>query len=842
MAEFYNPYTFIPPMDPPVDAKYDATKPSENMLHQGKPAGHDRYHKGLWSGRIGIEIETVTPLLVPEARPEPPKAGVLSDHKVFKTRRTPDDKPLLPVSTLKGPLRAAYEAVTNSRFGVFEEHSEPLARRMTATEGLGLIPGRIVRNGTGFDVELWKGTTTDYPERVDVNGKLRWQVTGDVVYAAWLLSYYVGNTTPTRRVLYKGVAPAAGVPRHGDEVFCWVEQRARGAFNFWNVLEIAMDAKLLSTRMVASAGALAAPKQVRGWVVASNQNTENKHDERVFFVDMKTAPEKVPITPADQNRLRDRWRDLIANYRATNKIEIEGRKSSGNHTTYISGAHGMEDKPALSRHLYSIDDVEIKLGDPFSSTTTAKTSAGTLCFVRLKMNGNVPFTRKVNIAGAWVDQPEVEDIFPVMISRELGNWAPVEMLGSRLAPAKSLDELSPADRVFGWVRDGDGVGASAWKGQLRIAPIRCVGCKDKDGKDVAPIEKIPNGPLPLAILSTPKPSQARFYVAKDRGGAPLDAGDISRSGYFEGRNLALPDSRPQSGLRGRKVFLHHAATRNPAVAASYWNAQQATQDARNGQPPVPVEGSTALYREYVRHPKNAQLHRDGQNRSIVDWIRPGTRFSTHIDVVNLNAAELGALLWLLDLPHFLADEDVNDGADAEIFHRIGGAKPLGLGSVKITLSSHDLKDGAAIEDSYRTLIPIEEQQRKSAVEGLVLATGRAAATEAARLFVNSGFTRFESTEKKICVSFRRSLRSTYGNFEDIPFIAAFLAAARGHADHPVHYPRLTAQPDPAGKNFEWFGSNENGRKATNGQPRRNAKKLSLPSAIDDPGLPLDPTT
>jgi hypothetical protein len=72
-----------------------------------------------------------------------------------------------------------------------------------------------------------------------------------------------------------------------------------------------------------------------------------------------------------------------------------------------------------------------------------------------------------------------------------------------------------------------------------------------------------------------------------------------------------------------------------------------------------------------------------------------------------------------------------------------------------------------------------------------------------------------------------------GEFVDVPFIKAFLVAARGHADElATHYPRITREPTSAGENFKWFVGNENSR---------YGKRLSLPSLGSDPGLPLKPT-
>lgn len=103
-AMFENPYNFIPA--PPRNTTHET-------LGDAKPIGHHRYHADKWSGRISVELTTVTPLLIPDD-------GTVDEngHKTFGIRKE-DQAPYLPPTSIKGVLRAAYEAVTNSRMGVF---------------------------------------------------------------------------------------------------------------------------------------------------------------------------------------------------------------------------------------------------------------------------------------------------------------------------------------------------------------------------------------------------------------------------------------------------------------------------------------------------------------------------------------------------------------------------------------------------------------------------------------------------------------------------------------------------------------------------------------------------
>ena len=107
-----------------------------------------------------------------------------------------------------------------------------------------------------------------------------------------------------------------------------------------------------------------------------------------------------------------------------------------------------------------------------------------------------------------------------------------------------MPELSPADRVFGWVnQDGHG----AYRGNMRVGQAIC--------ETPSPIEEFTLPGLPLAILGQPKPQQARFYVAASADGEAQEDG-LSKedAGYLPGK-----------GLRGRKTYPHHRA-----LPPSHW--------------------------------------------------------------------------------------------------------------------------------------------------------------------------------------------------------------------------------------------------------------------------------
>ena len=473
MSEFRNPYNFIP-----------LGKPMGGLLRQDAPAGHDRYHEDKWSGRITVQIETLTPLLIPDAASaEVERSGNAKGHKTFDIRKSSDGFPLLPVTAVKGVLRSAFEAVTNSRLGVFGKHKVPF-RRMKAREALALVPVRIVKTGQVLNAELLTGT----------NGGLPRPKRDAPLYAAWL---------PLRpAVALRGWQTTY---RHGDAVTIRVERVIHPRCEFWEVVDMAPGHGATVNAAAARNARYRLPNPAQrntfnGYVFRSGRNIDRKHDERVFLIPPGGVRHRLPLAP----EVIDRWQKLIADYKDPNR-------RSG---------------PPLvrSHHVTS----------PGSGTL----NTGDLCYALL---GGSP--------GAL----HIAEIYPVMISRDLGWQSPAQVLPEDLHPAPDFDHFSPADRVFGWVRQGGKGGKGAYKGQLRI---RSVDCNDENA-----IETF-NNPLPLAILGQPKISQSRFYVGKGDG-LPLDRGADTATAAISlepPRKLPLPakglsascGNGPYQGLLGSR--------------------------------------------------------------------------------------------------------------------------------------------------------------------------------------------------------------------------------------------------------------------------------------------------
>ncbi len=671
-GEFHNPYNFIPALPRPID---------HPDLGDHHPAGHGIYHAERWSGRIAVKLTTVTPLLIPDAA-----KATGDDHKTYPLRVDSAGNPYLPPTSIKGMLRSAYEAVTNSRLSVFEKHDNRLAYRMPAQ--VGPIPARVEQTESGLALRLME--------------------TNLLGHAAKLPRYERNGRSPDKgerraALKYEGLNQ---LPQHRDPV--WVKVSAKGTVT-----------TIRERKTVSSPGS----DWEKGWACITGANISGKKNERVFLE--SPSNKLIPVT----TEIRSLWEQLVKNYQTTHEKDLEKRrKQSQKPDTYLGRDPG---KTSWSRHIY--DEKELSLQE------------GTLCYVELD------------------NKQQVKAVIPVSISRRLYDFSPGQVIEESLKPPISMDQLSPADRAFGWVRQAKGnqqQSKVAYKGNFRIRPVKCISTQ--------PVEDFGGAGLPLAILGQPKPEQARFYVAANKQGVPLPDGSNKKTGY----------QKQGQGIRGRKVYPHHAN-----LPSQHWGNPLEDRTQRN---------QDGYFQEYRR----PQDQRDDQNRSIQAWVKPNVTFSFDIDVTNLSNIELGALLWLLALP-------------PEHYHRLGGGKPFGFGSVRLDIDwdQTDLRKGKDWQQYYQSLIPLQNEEPKDA---------------------------------EITISlFQKAFEEAYGNsqkFQDIPLIQSFCRAAKGFDDGlPIHYPRARQQgqngsvpPHPEGKAFEWFVENE----------RVGGPKAALPPLWDETGLPM----
>jgi len=698
---FHNPYNFVPAL------RRDKIN---NELGDAAPKGHHAYHPNHWSGWVEVELKTATPLLIPDAAQVSTNR---EDHKTFPIRVDANGAPYLPPTSLKGMLRAAYETVTNSRFGVFEKHDSQLAYRMDARKGVEMIPALVEKGPTGLQLRLLPNSTSIGYNGAPQNGPM---------YAAWLPRYqkyfpkarhHQDKHESERALRYSDKT----LPQHGNPVWvrCEEQQHRSGRFSFLTVTAIQRRNEKEKTLSGYQPGI----------VCITGRNMMNKHEERVFLLNRNDP--RIDLLP----RLLKGWETLVENYQKIHADDLQKRKNAGHDSgDYLGHEPG---KTGWSRH------IEPKNGD-------SKLKEGSLCYARVERQSS-----SYKLLG----------LYPVMISRDLFNEAPKDLLHSSLHPAADYPELSPADRVFGWVnqhKDGKG----AWKGQLRIEPATCEQSQNA-------IERFGKDGVPLAILGEAKPQQTHFYVAHNWDGEPL----------LDGSNKAVGYQNQTQSLRGRKVYPHPAYL---AGLHEYWLQPRTDRT----QQPVTHQGKR-YYQEYRRPTlveNGKDKTRDNQNRSILGWVKPDTTFHFKIHVSNLSEVELGGLLWLLNL-------------DENSYHRLGSAKPLGFGSVRLKIKQMEMRNGESWQKYYQNFLSPEKPVTET------------------NQFI-------DTYKKEVTTAYKKP-------FDEVPFIKAFKVALRGFDNNlPVHYPRLSEAPNPKGESFKWFVEND----------RKNGPHLALPALEKERGLPL----
>lgn len=195
-------------------------------------------------------------------------------------------------------------------------------------------------------------------------------------------------------------------------------------------------------------------------------------------------------------------------------------------------------------------------------------------------------------------------------------------------------------------------------------------------------------------------------------------------------------------------------------------------------------------RKFYRHHGEAnpdEYQRDDkseQNRTVRGALKPGATFTFTVDFENLAPLELGALLYTLELKEGM-------------FHRLGYAKPLGFGSVKVRVESVQTIDW---ETRLQSLEP------------------------------NAGWQPIDAKQHK--QEFLAMMQGIYGdNFAEM--LADLRALFGAPPELPIHYPRPTRQFNPDHPQYEWFMGN---KKRVDKQ-QDNAVPLAL-AEKDTEGLPL----
>ncbi|WP_407649865.1 TIGR03986 family type III CRISPR-associated RAMP protein [Gordonia pseudamarae] len=574
--QFVNPYNFV-------------STPTRNLAGQfgdGPSASHGTVTPGTYSARIPVRLTTKSPLLLPD---HPSAVRQEGEPATLSTRTDPAGTPILTGSTIKGVLRASYEAITNSRYGVFDSrHELPGAIRALPNEALGLRPAVVIRGSNGLMAMTVKSLVP-----LGEDGNPYPDITPQP--AAWL-PISKGRSFAQR--IHRAAWTLDKMP-----VVAWIhlQRHTNPNFYMWRVSNLASDFDALPEypdpppQAHLNEGFEAV--RVRGYIHWTGGTFDGKNDERlvvtkVFEEDHAFARVDLDPKTISSDNVRE-WKATIDSYARANEHRSE------------------EAQQGLASYILRKDQWKLEVGRTLH---------------------------------ARVERDRITQVTPAMVGRSVFGNSPHDLTAANHLPAQTLGELSPADRVFGWVADGrEERSAAAVKGHLRIAPPRVTHCPAGGA-----VEHIPGGPLPLTVLNGPKSSQYRFYTSA-ADNAPIGSGPRRGVNGF----------RDTDKLRGRKFYLPHRDVIGEAQRVNdYWRS-------RTPQQRVQVQGRH-------RYPEHVAVEGTPANVSVsvTDWVAIGVQFATEIIVDNLTATELGALLWLLALPE-------------DAVYTVGMGRPLGFGATRI---------------------------------------------------------------------------------------------------------------------------------------------------------------
>ncbi|MEK6285814.1 MAG: TIGR03986 family CRISPR-associated RAMP protein [Acidobacteriota bacterium] len=539
---FLNPYNFV---------RYlERERPTDHNLGNCPPPPHDRYI-GL-TGRITCRVDAKTPLFISDSHAvRELKDKEKEGHKIYRFFEY-EGQPALPASSLRGMIRAIFETATNSCFAVFT--NKRLSYHFDSRQAPWLVPARVEKSASGWLLRLLTGTAD---LRIGTGPR-------DEQYAAWLFRYWPIKPSGTlvkepqnRRTRLFKVRTKAGMEvklrdlTHGKECFAIMQltEHPHPRIKFWDVVALGNSRDELESNL--RDGQVVKP----GWLCLTNQNIEPKHSERFFFRDQED--DSCPETISLDEPVRRAYEGLISDYQERHRDKVQNRSRQGQPIDKRVG-----DEPALSRFVYRDEERQLKGGE----------------LVYAFLNGTS-------------NNPQVEFIVPVSVPRVGYKRSIGDLLPPRLHRCNDAQTLCPACRIFGWVSGEEKQAQgkqTAYAGRVRFS----------HGKPVAGTIEAFETPIPLAILSSPKPTTTNFYLVRGDG-------QPDRTG-----KLNYDDN--QARLRGRKVYRHH--------------------------------GQMLSEQEYVR----SGWREDDQNRTASGVLKSGA-FTFTVEFENLAKEEVGALLWALEL-------------------------------------------------------------------------------------------------------------------------------------------------------------------------------------------------
>lgn len=677
---FLPPYNFVclgdgPPREPWAD-----------LLNR---AGHERF-TGL-CGQITCELQTLTPLFVPDAEGQELWPATKDTHRKKAFFRV-DGVPAIPPASLKGPIRSVFEALTGSCLGVYESeaHQTKMGWRRALKHPV-RKPARLYRDCGGEIDEGVKLQEYRRQARICFDGvstlKLqdRQQVTVKEIIC--LREFQEdGKVVKTWEAVDAEVAVPGGT-------LTW---RARS--QTFSSVKIVDDLKWVET-----SGGAGAPKKLRipdalkprlkksGIVDGDTVAVEARRLMTDRYAHAGTATSLYGTTRY--------WKWYVTEVTPSSgpKIQVESDRTTVTavaHIVCLRGPAATEANKSNDRVFWDLDpNVQDVTAEAFNACIGAHESSDPkLDDPTNDLKGWKAMLREGVVApgeGPLVyvartrhkDTPDAPPgglfIGPVAMYREpYDHTVDSATPDSHKPGACNLEAgLCPACALFGGLfpekpgADPD----QPLAGRVSINTAWLQGNPEN-----AEFE-----PVPLRILGKPRPSYFPFYLAPADGRAidynataweyrPPDNKGRARPPQPSDASVATHSCH----IRGRKFYWHNPTRWEKAGHGEDWTEPYRLQPAH-----------------WADAPQHLEFGHSKQN-ATVELLRPGAIFSFTVDFENLSEEELKLLVWCLNLEHGMA-------------HHFGMGKPIGLGSARVRVTSVTRRDLAT---SYRSLLEDDEKE------------------------------------------------------------------------------------------------------------------------------------
>lgn len=642
MNTFHHAYNGIPTL-----------RSDESFFKDGEPAPLDHLAPGTYSGTLKLTIETKTPLItachdtngrlvVPSASGNPDGATTAKDA-------------MIPATSLKGVLSSAFEAITQSRFRVFGDHTKLPQFRYTPDHKPKRQAAFLRFNETTMQ---WSLHIQDYAILPDsIKSGVIFTTYSSEVIGGYTREPSFGNKRKQKRTP-KGQPSDKLVERHHEpeEITAVNEHLEEVRKNTTHLAKIdsfdAFEQKFWGQiKIVVS--------KVAGIPICKPKHPEStgpiKHIQRTGWIVRLNIPDREGKLPDDKRLIDTKYNEYIFYTKPGSGVQIKlHSKEVARFTDIILAA---------ARFQYQKEQNNDSHAGGQHSLITRILSRVTKRYGKHNLEEHL--TQEC-IYQALIEEATTEPGIPVFTTNHrhkgreivysylgrsisLSSISPSEIADrTEVRPAHSFQEATATDRLWGFVTQGTSADFSpALKGRISLEDAHlCAG----------DLKRADEGGWIPSILASPKPSTAQPYLRSRTGDGIFE---LERSQCFTAQQSLI-----------RKTYPTHR----------FLTSKGASQPS-------------------ILNDKNREL--TGSEVLIGSYIMPEATLESVLRFEGLTAQEISTILWLLT-PANLVPKDEQKPGEEGYFH-LGLGKPLGLGTVSISAEVLSLLDSHSLADGYKDL-------------------------------------------------------------------------------------------------------------------------------------------